>query len=74
MTKYKVEVIKETCIGCGSCASVCGDNFELKDDGKSHVKNEEIDDSGFECSKSAAEACPVQAIHITDKESGEKVI
>lgn len=51
-----VSVNKEKCIGCGACASVCPQGFEIKD-GKAHVK-----DSKAKCIKEAAESCPVDAI------------
>ena len=64
MAKYKIEVDKEKCIGCGACASQCPDNFEMEsgDDFKAKVKNAEVDDLG--CSQEAADICPVQAITV----------
>jgi ferredoxin len=58
MTTLKVD--QEKCIGCGFCVSVCPDAFELKDDGKSHVKDVKAC-AKCDC-KSAADGCPVQAI------------
>ena len=37
----KVKVNKDACIGCGACASICPDVFELNDEGLSEVKVEE---------------------------------
>ncbi len=56
-----VSVDKEKCIGCGACAAVCEAVFEMKDDGKAHVKKgkEKAKDP---CVKEAADGCPVQAI------------
>ena len=68
MAKIKLE--REQCIGCGSCAAVCQKYFEMADDGKSHIKNaanaevEELETEKIECAQAAAEACPVQCIHI----------
>jgi ferredoxin len=71
MTKIILE--REKCIGCGSCAVICPKYFELIDDGKSHIKdsvksektnNEELEVVKIECAEAAAEACPVQCIHI----------
>jgi len=68
MPKIKLE--RERCIGCGSCAAICSKYFELVDDGKSHITNsekkeiEELEVAKIECAESAAEACPVQCIHI----------
>jgi ferredoxin len=68
MAKIKIE--REKCIGCGSCAALCPKYFELIDDGKSHIKDavkqdvEELEVEKIECAVAAAEACPVQCIHI----------
>jgi ferredoxin len=56
----KVSVDRSKCIGCGACAAMCPDVFELQE-GKSHV----ISESCGKCDcKAAAEACPVQAISV----------
>jgi ferredoxin len=34
-------VNQKTCIGCGACASICEEVFEMKD-GKSHVKKGKV--------------------------------
>jgi len=62
MAKFKVEVIKEDCIGCGACAAACPDNFEMEGD-KAVVKKAMIDEIG--CSQDAADGCPVSCIKIT---------
>ena len=51
-----VKVDKEKCIGCGSCAAICPNGFEIID-GKSKVK-----DGNADCIKEAATACPQDAI------------
>ncbi len=53
-----VKVDKAKCIGCGACASICPDVFEIGDDGKSHVKAEK----DLPCVKEAIDSCPVDAI------------
>ena len=70
MAKIKLE--REKCISCGSCAALCPKYFEIIDDGKSHIKDstkqdiEELEVAKIECAESAAEACPVQCIHIVN--------
>ena len=63
MPEFKIEVDKEACIGCGNCAAVCPDNFEMIE-GKSKVKKAKVDKIG--CSQEAADSCPVQCIKITE--------
>jgi ferredoxin len=60
MTKFKLEVNKETCIGCGNCAAVCPGSFEIKD-GKAAAKR---DVESVTCEDEAAKSCPVEAITI----------
>lgn len=64
MAKYKIEVDRETCIGCGACTVAC-DNFVLDEDKARPVKGE-VDEIG--CNQEACDGCPVQAIKITKKE------
>jgi len=56
-----IEVNKETCIGCGSCVSLCPSHFQMGADGKSEVKSQE----DAPCVKEAIDTCPVQAISIS---------
>lgn len=53
-------VDQKKCIGCGACASVCEEVFEMKN-GKSHVKKGQ-EKSKIPCIKEAIESCPVDAI------------
>ena len=55
----KIEVDENLCIGCGHCASVCPECFEIGDDGKSHVKNEACETCDL---AEVAEDCPAGAI------------
>ena len=34
----KVKVNKDACIGCGACAAICDEVFEINDEGLSEVK------------------------------------
>ncbi len=61
MVKITQELDK--CIGCGACAAVCPDNWEMKGD-KAHPKATELSEVG--CNKEAVDACPVQCIHIEE--------
>jgi len=64
MAKFKIELKREECIGCGSCEAVCPENWELKDDGKSMYKKAVISEKEYDCNKQAEEICPVKVIKI----------
>jgi len=64
MAKYKVEVDKETCIGCSACVAAC-DNFVMDDAANIALPvRKEIDEAEFAKNKEAEELCPVQAIKV----------
>ncbi|MBS3815305.1 MAG: ferredoxin [Hadesarchaea archaeon] len=66
----KVIIDQDTCTGCGTCAALCGEAFELGDNGKAQLtadyqgddaaSGEVPDEVG--CVEAAAQACPVDAI------------
>ena len=58
----KVKVNDDLCIGCGACAAICDDVFELNDEGISEVKVNEISEDNEENVKEAIESCPTSAI------------
>ena len=57
-----VKIDKEKCLGCGLCESMCPEVFELKSDGKAHVKTSSGCKSDNCNCKSVAASCPAQAI------------
>jgi ferredoxin len=70
---------RPVCIGCGACAAVCPDHWEMGDDGKSHLKGAKQSGETYtlslpeaKCNSEAAQSCPVNCIHI--EENGKKVI
>jgi len=70
---------RPVCIGCGACAAVCPDFWEMADDGKSHLKGSKAagDKSTLDipkalCNTEAAQSCPVNCIHL--EEGGKKII
>ncbi|MEM2932961.1 MAG: ferredoxin [Candidatus Pacearchaeota archaeon] len=73
MKKFKVKVDREKCIGCGSCVSVCPENFYFKE-GKATVKKEVITEKEYDKNLEASELCPVNAISIEEikEEKGKK--
>ncbi len=56
------KINKEKCIGCGLCANICPDVFEIADDGKSSVKDGADLETNKDCVKEAIESCPAGAI------------
>lgn len=85
MGKYKIVFDRQNCIGAGPCVAVNPDVWEMKDDGKVALKagtqvagtenfEQEIDDDKLEINLQAAKSCPVNVIHIVDKETGEQLV
>lgn len=80
MAKNKIYHEQHICIGCSACASIAPQFWEMKeikDEYKSHVvgskagkddigtiEERNIKDEEIEMNKEAAEACPVNCIHI----------
>ena len=66
----KHRVIKEKCLGCGTCTALCPRSFRIAEDGKSEAvippgdSDEEI--------LNAAKACPTEAIEV-EEDNGKKV-
>lgn len=58
--KFKVD--ENSCIGCGACASICEDLFEITDDGYAVAKDKEINDEIKQDAINAMESCPTGAI------------
>jgi ferredoxin len=67
----KVIQDRNKCIGCGACAAVCPEFFEMSGDGKATLKGsnkkgnvEEFEVKDAKCCKEAENTCPVQCIHV----------
>ena len=58
----KITINKDICTGCGTCAALCSEVFELGEDLKSQVKKDANLEKNEVCIKEAVTACPVQAI------------
>lgn len=83
--QYLVKHDRTQCIGCHACVSICSKFWEMngednmadlvggdkKPDGSMQL---EITEEDFKCNMNAAESCPVNIIHINNKESGEELI
>ena len=88
MSDFKIQHDRPNCIGCGACAAVAPDYWEMSPvDGKSDLKEckntkegdqivleeREIAQGQFANNKEAADSCPVNVIHVFDKD-GKKLI
>ena len=82
--KFMIQHDRPNCIGCAACAAVAPDFWEMNEDGKSDIigskklddETEEldIDEKNYVENKEAADSCPVNVIHIINKETKEKII
>lgn len=57
--KFKVN---ENCIGCGLCAGICPEVFDMTDAGVAAAVDQEIDAEFENTAQEAMDGCPVQAI------------
>lgn len=68
----KVILDRDACIGCGSCQALCPKYWEMADDAKVDLLDSkkmgaekyELEVTDIGCNQQAADACPVQCIHI----------
>jgi len=77
MEQVKIEHDVPGCIGCGACASVCPDTWEMVENSgemKSRAKVTKISGAAIAVNKEAAEICPVNVIHLIDVATGKKLI
>jgi ferredoxin len=59
----KVTVDKEVCVGCGLCAGICPDVYEM-DGAIAVVKGDAVPAGQEACAKQGADECPVTAITV----------
>lgn len=71
MTKYKVIIEKEKCIGNGTCSVLAGLTFKLEVDNKVEIIDQ--DGNSDEEKLLAAQSCPSGAIKIINTSTGETV-
>lgn len=62
----KAVVDKDTCIGCGNCASICPRVFKMGEDGTAEVIGDKISEEDRKCAKEAEGSCPVDAITVEE--------
>ena len=82
--KWLVEYDRKGCIGAGTCEAMNPERWHVLESMKAELKGAVQGQSGFfeltigddeiAKMKTAAEGCPKLVIHITNKETGEKII
>lgn len=60
----KAIVDQELCIGCGLCAQVAPEIYEMQGD-KAVAKADEVTEDNAEQAKNGADQCPVNAITVS---------
>jgi len=84
-SKYRIRHDRPNCIGCSACASIAPKFWEMSDlDGKSDIIEAKMDEDGweelaiseenFQCNLDAAEACPVNVIHLIQIGDNKQII
>ncbi len=58
--------VDDSCIGCELCVSTCPEVFEMGDDDLAKVIADPVPSGAEDSCREAAEACPVDAIHIEE--------
>jgi ferredoxin len=69
--KYTVKVIREKCIGAGSCIAIAPNTFKFDEQNIAEVISQNGDPDDVKLL--AAQSCPTAAIIVTDTETGEQV-
>ncbi len=54
--------VNNNCIGCGLCAGVCPEVFEMTDSGVAQATEDEVPEALHESAQDAMAGCPVAAI------------
>lgn len=62
----KVKVNEDACIGCGACAAIAPEVFEINDEGLSTVIVDEVAKENEKEANDAIDSCPTSAIERKD--------
>lgn len=71
MTKFKVVIDRDKCIGAGSCVDLAGLTFKMGMDNKAELIDQ--DGNSDEEKLLAAQSCPNMAIKVINTATGETV-
>lgn len=59
----KAIVVRDDCISCGLCVSLCPEVFDLDDEDISIVIQDPVAPENEECARESEDSCPTDAIH-----------
>lgn len=62
----KAKVIENLCIGCGACAALVPDEFEIDDNGTANALNDKVSESNENLVIEAKDNCPTSAISVEE--------
>lgn len=72
MTRWRISIDQDICVGSGTCTSLLPDFFALDEEDRSHPRADTADPRpGL---LQAANYCPTGAIHVIDAETGESQV
>ena len=62
----KAKVIDHLGIGCGACAALVPDEFDINENGVAYAINDEVNKENEELVNDAKDNCPTSAISVTE--------
>ena len=65
----KAKIIENLCIGCGACAALVPDEFDINDQGVAYNLNSTVKKENEELVEEAKDNCPTSAITVTEAEA-----
>ena len=81
-SKKEIQHDRPNCIGCAACAAIDPKTWSMHEDGKSDIikgdnfgegwQRKEIKEEEFKDAMDCADACPVNVIHVIEKEIDAK--
>ncbi len=69
--KYKIQVIRDLCIGATSCVAFAPETFEMDNQNIALIKEDSTED--LENILLAAQSCPTRAIIVIDTEAKKQI-
>ena len=67
----KAKVLDNLCIGCGACAALVPDEFDIGDNGLAHALNAEVKEENKDLVIDAKDNCPTGAISVKEDNKTE---